>query len=145
VIPASSDIQNSFDDSHIPLSRLTYQVQSCSDTVKFMAVRVGGYPNEVFEDNEETFEQLQQRIDKTINILTSLKPDCMDGDESREIIMETKSLGSYKFTAFDYIFKYCIPNFHFHLTSAYCILRTQGVPLSAFDYLDAQKDLFQKV
>ena len=124
---------------------LTYQVQSCSDTCKHMAMRVAGYPPTKWEDNEASIAELHERIDKTLKILESLSPSSMDGDIQREVLMVTASMGTFKFTAYDYIVKYCVPNFHFHLSSAYCILRTQGVPLSAFDYLDADKDLFHKV
>lgn len=55
--------------------------------------------------------------------------------------MESK-MGNFRFTGQRYVSEYVIPNFHFHLTSAYCIMRTQGVPLGAFDYL---KDVFEKV
>lgn len=110
-----------------------------------MAVRVGKYPPTKMEDTETTFAELHQRIDKTLTILQSLSPDCMDGDVHREIRMETARMGTYEFNALDYVVKYCIPNFHFHLTTAYCLLRTQGVPISAFDYLDADKNLFKKV
>lgn len=124
---------------------LAYQVQSCTDTCKFMAARAGGHPLVRMEDTETTFTELHERVDKSLSILESLSPDCMDGDTEREIIMDTARMGTFQFTAYNYVIKYCIPNFHFHLTTAYCLLRTQGVPLSAFDYMDAEKDLFKKV
>ncbi|KAL6925287.1 hypothetical protein FSHL1_002532 [Fusarium sambucinum] len=120
---------------------LPYQVQSCSNTAKFVASRFGAPNIPIFEDNEETFEQLQERIAKTVEILESVDPDLINGKEDLEIIMESK-MGNFGFTGQRYITEYVIPNFHFHLTSAYCIMRTQGVPLGAFDYL---KDVFEKV
>jgi hypothetical protein len=93
------------------------------------------------EDNEETFEQLQGRIDRTIEILEGVAPDSMDGMEDKEVIMETK-MGNFRFTGQRYVSEYAIPNFHFHLTSAYCIMRHLGVPVGAFDYL---KDVFEKI
>ncbi|CEI38533.1 hypothetical protein FVEN_g4902 [Fusarium venenatum] len=120
---------------------LPFQVQSCSNTAKFVASRFGAPNVTVFEDNEETFEQLQDRIAKTVEILESVEPDLINGKEDVEILVEAK-MGTFRFTGERYINEYVIPNFHFHLTSAYCIMRTQGVPLGAFDYL---KDVFEKV
>ncbi|KAG8665445.1 hypothetical protein FPOAC2_10516 [Fusarium poae] len=120
---------------------LPFQVQSCSNTAKFVASRFGAPNVTIFEDNEETFEQLQDRIAKTVEILENVDPDLINGKEDVEILMESK-MGTFRFTGERYINEYVIPNFHFHLTSAYCIMRTQGVPLGAFDYL---KDVFEKV
>ena len=97
----------------------------------------------VFPDDETTFEQLQARITTTIELLDKVDPAGFDGAESREILMETGKMGTFKFeTGQYYLSAYALPNFHFHLTSAYCIMRHLGVPLSAFDYL---KDVFTKV
>ncbi|KAF2147656.1 hypothetical protein K461DRAFT_298279 [Myriangium duriaei CBS 260.36] len=120
---------------------LPYQVQSCSNTAKFLAVRVGHMKNIVLEDDETTFAQLQSRVSRTIEILESLDPKCMDGMEEKEVLMETK-MGNFGFTGQSYVSEYAIPNFYFHLCSAYCILRHLGVPLGAFDYL---KGVFHKV
>jgi hypothetical protein len=73
--------------------------------------------------------------------LEGVDPDIINGKENEEIIMET-AMGNFRFTGQRYVIEYAIPNFHFHLTSAYCIMRAQGVPLGAFDYL---KDVFEKV
>ena len=123
------------------MGRLGYQVQSCSNTAKFGVARLGASNIPTFEDDETTFEQLQARIDRTIEVLEGVDPDVINGKEDEEIIMESK-IGNFRFTGQRYISEYIIPNFHFHLTSAYCILRTQGVPIGAFDYL---KDVFEKV
>lgn len=95
----------------------------------------------VFEDNETTFAELQDRIARTISVLESVDPKSMDGLEDKEVIMESK-MGNFTFSGQRYVSEYAIPNFHFHLTSAYCLLRQQGVPVGAFDYL---KDVFVKV
>lgn len=95
----------------------------------------------VLEDNETTFEELQARIERTIEILEAAKPDAIDAAGDKEVIMETK-MGNFHFaTGQEYVSNYAIPNFHFHLTSAYCIMRHLGVPLGAMDYL---KDVFHK-
>ncbi|KAH6898155.1 hypothetical protein B0T10DRAFT_543169 [Thelonectria olida] len=121
---------------------LAYQVQSCSNTAKFAVQRLGASDVPVFEDNEATFDELQARIQKTIEVLEKTDPSVIDSKVDKEVIMETK-MGNFRFeTGQAYISEYIIPNFHFHLTSAYCILRTQGVSIGAFDYL---KDVFHKI
>ncbi|KAK2735505.1 helix-turn-helix- domain containing protein type [Colletotrichum kahawae] len=123
---------------------LDYQVQSCSNTAKFMATRLGKQEDVFFADDETTFPQLQSRVDRTVDILKAIPPESFEGKEDAEVILESK-MGNFKFTGYTYAIQYACPNFHFHLGSAYCILRHLGVPLGAFDYLDSQKDLFIKV
>ncbi|KAI8242649.1 hypothetical protein K4K57_005616 [Colletotrichum sp. SAR 10_99] len=123
---------------------LDYQVQSCSNTAKFMATRLGKQEDVFFADDETTFPQLQSRVDRTVDILKAIPPESFEGKENAEVILESK-MGNFKFTGYTYAIQYACPNFHFHLGSAYCILRHLGVPLGAFDYLDSQKDLFIKV
>jgi len=120
---------------------LIFQVQSCSNTAKFLAVRVGGMENVVLEDNETTFEQLHARIERTVQILESLEPNCMNGAETKEIILET-GLGKFQFVGQEYVTMFAIPNFHFHLSTGYCLLRKMGVDIGALDYM---KDVFHKV
>lgn len=92
------------------------------------------------EDNETTFDELQERISQTIKILEEADPKTFEGKENQELIMESK-MGNFRFTGQRYVSEYAIPNFHFHLTTAYCILRHLGVPIGALDYL---KDVFEK-
>ncbi|GAM43918.1 hypothetical protein TCE0_060r19124 [Talaromyces pinophilus] len=121
---------------------ISYQVQSCSNTAKATIQRLGPHEVPTLEDDETTFEQLQERIKRTIEILETAKPEAMDAMADKEVIMETK-MGNFRFaTGQGYVSQYAIPNFHFHLTTAYCIMRHLGVPLGAFDYL---KDVFHKV
>lgn len=121
--------------------RLVYQVQCCSNTAKFLAVRIGGMENVVLEDNETTFEQLYARIERTVQILESLDPHCMDGAETKEIILET-SFGKFQFGGQEYVTMFAIPFFHFHLSTAYCVIRKMGVEIGALDYM---KDVFHRV
>ncbi|KAH8738268.1 hypothetical protein BGZ61DRAFT_439854 [Ilyonectria robusta] len=121
---------------------LAYQVRSCSNTSKFSVHRLGAPDIPVFEDNEETFEELQSRIKRTVEMLEKVDPELINSKLNEEFIMETK-MGNFRFqSGQQYISEYIIPNFHFHLSSAYCILRTQGVPIGALDYLN---DVFVKV
>jgi hypothetical protein len=95
---------------------------------------VGSLPDTHFPDDETTFAQLQDRIAATVSLLEAVDPKAFDGREEEEVIMETR-MGNFRFTGQDYVSEFAIPNFHFHLTSAYCILRTLGVELGAMDYL----------
>ena len=131
---------------HCPIPYLThgslaFQVQSCSNTAKFLAHRVGGAENVIFPDDETTFEQLHARINRTIEILESLEENSMDGAETKEIILQT-GMGNFQFTGQDYVTMFVIPNFHFHLSTGYCLLRSMGVDVGALDYM---KDVFHKV
>jgi hypothetical protein len=110
----------------------------CSNTAKFLVLRLAGVETEKREDNEETFEQFYARIDKTVDFLKSIKPESMDGDDEREIHVKTP-LTSFTLGAANYITLYAVPNFHFHMTAAYSILRSQGVILSKLDYMPSKK------
>ncbi|KAK9770475.1 hypothetical protein AB5N19_02203 [Seiridium cardinale] len=120
---------------------LTSQVQFCCNTVVFFVDRVAGLEHVTVEDNEETFDQLYQRIEKTIAYLNKVEPKKLDDKVDSPVLMETK-MGAFEFASGQsYFSEYAMANFHFHLTSAYCILRTQGVPVGALDYM---KDVFHK-
>ncbi|KFY44493.1 hypothetical protein V494_01450 [Pseudogymnoascus sp. VKM F-4513 (FW-928)] len=123
---------------------LPFQVQSISNASKFLCVRAFGMENIVLEDDETTFPELQARIAKTIEILKSVDPAKIDAKKAVEepIIMETK-IGNFRFESGQaYLSEFVIPNFHFHLSTAYCILRNFGVPIGAMDYLNG---VFNKV
>lgn len=114
-----------------------------SNTAKFLCVRAFGIENIALEDDETTFPELRARIAKTIEILQSVDATKIDAKKSIEepIIMESK-IGDFKFESGQaYLSEFAIPNFHFHLSTAYCILRSLGVPLGAMDYLN---DVFHK-
>jgi hypothetical protein len=115
---------------------LIFQIQRISDTAKGTAVRVGKVESVAMEDNETTFAELQARIAKTIEFLETVDPKSMDGMEDGEVIMK-RGGGERKFSGKEYVFKYAIPNFYFHLCMAYAILRKEGVPVGKLDYLGA--------
>lgn len=110
------------------------QVQSASDAAKFGAARLAGIAPPSFADEETTLDELRARIAKTLEFLRSVSPDSMDGQEEREIVIRPGGR-ELKFVARDYIRGFVLPNFYFHLTTAYGILRHQGVPLGKLDYL----------
>lgn len=111
------------------------QIQRASDTAKGFAVRVAQIENPKYEDNEKTFAELQERIKKTVEFIKTVKPEQIDGGEEREVTLMSGSRGEMKFKGTDYLFGFALPNFFFHVTTAYDILRHKGVPLTKKDYL----------
>jgi hypothetical protein len=116
------------------MAPLTAQIQRVSDTAKFVAVRLGGIDNVPMEDNEETFTDLHARIEKTVSLLRALPSDAMDGKEEAEVVLKTRDT-STTFAGRDYLLHFAIPNFFFHVTTAYALLRHKGVPVGKMDYL----------
>ncbi|KAL8779625.1 MAG: hypothetical protein Q9213_006854 [Squamulea squamosa] len=119
---------------HPDMQGLAYQVQRVSDTAKGATVRVAGLDPVAMADTETTFEQLQERITQTLEVLKRVKEDDMEGKEDQEVVMKTMS-GEIKFTATDYLLQYAVPNFYFHVVAAYAILRKEGVDVGKMDYL----------
>ncbi|WP_420959565.1 DUF1993 domain-containing protein [Brucella sp. IR073] len=116
------------------MAPLTAQIQRASDTAKFAAVRVGQVPNVPMEDNEASFDELQARINATVALLEAVPPHAMDGREEAEVVLRSGET-TRTFTARDYILNFATPNFFFHVTTAYAILRHKGVPIGKMDYL----------
>jgi hypothetical protein len=113
---------------------LAGQIQRASDTAKGAAARLAGIDNPGMADEEKTFADLEGRIAKTIAFLESVKPAQIDGSERREIVLKAGKQ-EFKFTGVDYLTTFVLPNFYFHVTTAYDILRHKGVPLGKTDYL----------
>ncbi len=112
---------------------LVKQVQSTCDNAKFFPFRIAGTTPPSFPDTETTIAELQERIKKTIEILDGVKPEDVDGKENAEVVLpffEGKHL-----TGFHYAFEFLLPNFFFHFTTAYDILRASGVQIGKNDYL----------
>jgi len=115
------------------------QIQRASDTAKGFVARVAQIDNPKMEDNEKTFDELQARIAKTVEFLKSVKPEQIDAGQQREISIFSNSRGEMKFIGTDYLLNFALPNFFFHVTTAYDILRHKGVPLIKKDYLASMK------
>lgn len=118
----------------VDMHPLTRQVQMASDTAKGAAARLAGIEPPSMADTETSFAQLQSRLDATISFLESLTPEQFDGAESREVTMKTPSV-ELKFSGADYLTGFAIPNNLFHVTTAYAILRHNGVDLGKMDFL----------
>jgi hypothetical protein len=113
---------------------LTRQVQIATDMSKGAAARLAGLEIPKYEDNEKTFDELQSRLAKTIAFIDTVKPSQMNGSESREIIITIRNV-DLKFNGQDYLLKWVNPNVYFHVTTAYNILRHNGVELGKSDFL----------
>jgi hypothetical protein len=113
----------------------TRQVQIACDTAKFGVARLTGAEAPKFEDNEVTLADLQSRISKTREYLSTVKPEQFKGWEARKT---TNPWIPGKFLPGDeYFVQYLIPNFYFHVATAYAILRHNGVEIGKGDFLGA--------
>jgi uncharacterized protein len=113
---------------------LTRQVQIASDAAKGAAARLAGVDAPKFEDAETTIPELIARVDKTIDYLQSVQPAQIDGSEERTITIPTPR-GPLTFPGKVYLRHWALPNFFFHVTTAYNILRHNGVEIGKADYL----------
>ena len=120
---------------------LPFQIQRVSDTVKGVAVRVGGANPAPIDDTETTFPELQERIKKAIAIAESIKAADMNANEEKEVILPSREFGDIKITGKQFIVDYAIPNFFFHVMTAYAILRKEGVDVGKNDFLGRGVDL----
>ena len=114
-----------------PLSK---QIQIACDQVKNGMARLAGIEPPKFDDNEATFAELQERIAKTIAFAESIQPAQVDGTEAKEIKFSIKEW-NFEFVGEQYLLTWIIPNFYFHITTAYNILRHNGVEIGKSDYL----------
>lgn len=110
------------------------QVQIACDTAKGAVARLAGVEVPKHEDNEETFAELKARIARTIDFVKTIKPAQIDGSEDKNIHLK---LGPREvdYKGMQYLLGHAIPNFYFHVTTAYDILRHNGVELAKRDYL----------
>lgn len=112
----------------------TRQVLIACDAAKNGTARLSGVAAPRFDDVESTFAELQERIGKTLDYLASVPPDSLVGAEERDITFpvgkETRTMKGE-----DYLKTWALPNFYFHISMAYAILRHNGVPLGKADYL----------
>lgn len=113
---------------------LTRQIQLATDFAKGGAARLAGVEVPKWEDREVTIEELEARIRKALEFLASLPPAAFDGAEDRTIEINTPA-GKLSFNGRDFLLQWAIPNFYFHCTTAYNLLRHNGVPVGKFDFL----------
>jgi hypothetical protein len=113
---------------------LIRQVQIATDMSKGAVARLADLEVPKYEDDETTFEQLQARITKTLAFIESVKPEQMQGAETRDVKILVRNM-PMEFKGLDYLLKWVNPNVYFHVTTAYNILRHNGVELGKTVYL----------
>lgn len=116
---------------------LSFQVQSVSDMAKGCAARLAGIDIPSMPDTETTFPELQERIAKTIAFVQSVTAAQIDGSEEREIVLKMRG-NEARFTGQSYLLTFVLPNFYFHVTTAYAILRHNGLDIGKRDFLGAR-------
>ena len=115
----------------LPLSR---QVQIACDSAKGAVARLAGVEIPKHEDTEQTFAELKARIAKTLDFIESVPAAKVDGSEEREVVIKLRGQ-DVKFSGLQYLQGFALPNFYFHVVTAYDILRSNGVELGKRDYI----------
>lgn len=113
----------------------TKQIQIASDTAKHCVARLSGVAAPKFEDNEATIAELKQRIAKTLDFVRSVPADLINGSDAKVIEVPMRGASPLIFAGETYLKHWALPNFYFHLTTAYALLRHNGVPLGKLDFL----------
>ena len=117
------------------MAPLTRQYQMASDTAKNAVARLVGETPPVMADTEANFAELRERCDKTIAYLESADRATIDGAGAREVVLRFPNGMGFRFSGADYLTRFALPNFLFHATTAYAILRNQGVSVGKPDFL----------
>lgn len=113
---------------------LIRQVQIATDQAKGCMARLAGHAPEAIEDTETTFAQLQARIAKVVGIVEGHSEAQLEGSETRDVTIKIPD-SELKFKGLDYVNQWAMPNFYFHITMAYAILRHNGIELGKRDFL----------
>jgi hypothetical protein len=118
----------------IDMLPLSSQVQIACDAAKGAAARLAGIEVPKHEDTETTLAELKARVAKTLDFIKTIKPEQLQGAETREVVIQFPQ-GTLKFTGINYLTNFALPNFFFHVTTAYALLRKNGVDLGKRDFL----------
>ena len=130
-LPLSELIEARLAPDMFPFPR---QIQVVSDIAKLGAARLAGLEPPSFPDTETTFPELQARIAKTIEYLKSVPRENFEGAEDRTITLKFPN-GEFNFVGRDFVTNFVLSNFFFHVTTAYDILRHEGIEIGKMDYL----------
>jgi hypothetical protein len=113
---------------------MTKQVQIACDTAKGVVARLAGMDIPVYEDNEKTLADMKARIAKTVAFIQTVTPVQIDGSEDKEIVIKRGDKETH-YKGMQFLLGHALPNFYFHVTTAYNILRHNGVEIGKRDYL----------
>ncbi|WP_285961346.1 DUF1993 domain-containing protein [Pseudomonas tohonis] len=114
-----------------PLAR---QVQIATDSVKGCAARLAELEVPSFADTEASFPELQERIARTLRFIREIRPEQLEGSAARTVVLKMRG-NEVSFIGQDFLLNFSLPNFYFHLTTAYNILRHNGVKIGKMDFL----------
>ncbi len=113
---------------------MTTQVQIACDTAKGVVARLAGVEIPAYEDNEKTLADLKARVARTIAFIQTMTPAQIDGTEDKEIITKRGDKET-RYTGMQFLLGHAVPNFYFHVTTTYNILRHNGVEIGKRDFL----------
>lgn len=114
---------------------LSRQVQVACDFAKSVSARLAGVEVPAFDDQEASFADLKARIAKTLAFVNGLSAQHFEGSDSREIVTQAGTPKEKRFSGESYLLNYGLPHFFFHVTTAYAILRSNGVEVGKKDYI----------
>ena len=114
----------------------TKQIQIACDGAKFGVARLAGVEAPKFDDTETSIDELRERIRKTISFVQSVSAAQIDGTEDKDVVIPRRD-GSMTLKGEAYLTTFAMPNFYFHITTAYALLRHNGVELGKMDFLGA--------
>ena len=113
----------------------TRQVLIACDSAKFAVSRLSGVDAPSFPDTEKTIAELKERIAKTIEYVQSIPPEKLNGTEDKPVSVPIRGTEPLQYTGESYLKHHALPNFYFHVTTAYDLLRHNGVQLGKADFL----------
>jgi hypothetical protein len=114
------------------------QVQIASDTAKGCVARLAGVEIPKYEDNEATLDELRERLRKTLDFIRSVPQEKFEGAEQRDVELPRRGREPLRFKGENYLRHFALPNFYFHATTTYALLRHYGVDLGKSDFLGPQ-------
>ena len=114
---------------------LLRQVQIAADFAKGVSARLANVEVPAYEDTEQTFTDIQNRINTTLTFIESLTPEQFDGSEERDILLRPGTPKERKFDGQTYLLNFGLPQFFFHVTTTYAILRHNGVDIGKGDFM----------
>ncbi|CAN7263958.1 DUF1993 domain-containing protein [Phenylobacterium sp. LjRoot225] len=113
----------------------TAQIQMASDSAKGAVARLAGVDAPSMPDTEASFAELKDRCQRTIDFIRSVDRSAFDGAEDRQVELKFPNGSGYRFKGGDYLTGFALPNFFFHVTTTYALLRAEGVALGKPDFL----------
>ena len=113
---------------------LVRQIQTSCDVAKYTAARLSGRDVPRHEDNEKTLAELQERVQKTLTVLSEFTPAEFAESATRHVVLPRMAAGQYMLGQ-DYLLRFAMPNFYFHVSMAYALLRQAGVEIGKRDFL----------